>query len=156
MYPISTSPEAFKGITEKDFFYTFCGERLGKGIGREVFECRLDPSLVVKIEDHAGSFQNIVEWETWHEVRETEFAKWFAPCVQISSCGIILLQKRTTPKKARFYPKEMPAFLGDYKHTNYGWYKGHLCAHDYGRTRLMTAGLTKRMQSVNWVEDLET
>jgi hypothetical protein len=147
----------FQSTTEKDFFWEMCGERLGGGMSRDVYECKLDPSLVIKFETGNGVFQNIMEWEVWKEVEHApEYSKWFAPCVSISGTGIVLLQKRTKPLKESRYPKEMPAFLGDFKHTNYGMYKGHLVAHDYGRTRLMTAGLTKRMIAANWVHDLET
>lgn len=146
----------FQNVVEKDFFWTICGERLGGGMSRDVYSCTLDPTVVIKFEDGQRRFQNIMEYEAWQEVEQTEFAKWFAPVVSISPCGTVLIQKRTKPLKASRYPDEMPAFLGDFKHTNYGMYKGHLCAHDYGRTRLMTAGLTKRMIHANWVHDLES
>lgn len=145
----------FTDTVERDFFWEMCGERLGGGMSRDVYSSKSDPSVVIKFETGERQFQNIMENEIWEEVRGTEFEKWFAPVVSISKNGIILIQKRTKPLKANKYPKEMPVFLGDYKHTNYGLYKGHLCAHDYGRTRIMTAGLTKRMQAVNWVHDLE-
>jgi hypothetical protein len=144
----------FEQIIEKEVFKTLCGDKLGQGIGREVFECSLNKDLVIKIESGSGSFQNVVEWETWEEVRETVHAKWFAPCVGISPCGIVLVQKRTQPMSKRSYPKEMPNFLADFKYTNYGKYKGHVVAHDYGRHMLMTNGLTKRMRPVNWTDDL--
>lgn len=146
----------FNSTVERDFFNTLCGKRLGKGIGREVYECRLDPSLVIKIETGAGSFQNIVEWETWDEVVGTEFEKWFAPCVSISGAGVVLVQKKTKVISSNKLPDKMPSFLGDFKQGNFGMYKGHICAHDYGRTRLMEKGLTKRMRPVNWTLDLET
>lgn len=146
----------FQNIVEKDFFWAMCEERLGGGMSRDVYSSRLDPTVVIKFEDGKGHFQNVMEWEAWQEVKDTEFSKWFAPIVGISDCGTILIQKRTKPLKPSRYPLEMPAFLGDFKHTNYGMYKGHLCAHDYGRTRLMTAGLTKRMIHANWVQDIES
>ena len=146
----------FDSTIEKDFFWEICGERIGGGMSRDVYTCTLDDSVVIKFEVGSGHFQNIMEWETWKEVEYTEFAKWFAPCVSISKTGIVMIQKKTKPLKPSRYPLEMPAFLGDFKHTNYGMYKGHLCAHDYGRTRLMTAGLTKRMIHANWVQDIES
>ncbi len=150
--PVTT--EFFQHTTEKDFFKLICGERLGGGMSRDVYE--FGPDFVIKFEYGNGFFQNIMEWETWQEVKETEFAPWFAPCEKISGTGIVLIQRRTKPLKANKYPKDMPAFLGDFKHSNYGMYKGHLVAHDYGRTRLMTAGLTKRMVAANWTHDLES
>lgn len=156
MHVLDSDPSLFQSVVEKDFFKTMCGKRLGSGIGREVFECFLDPTLVIKIEAGSASFQNVMEWETWEEVKETDFAKWFAPCYAVSSTGSVLIQKKTTPIHWKKLPPRMPAFLGDFKQGNFGMYKGHIVAHDYGRTRLMTNGLTKRMRDVNWTHDLET
>lgn len=147
----------FKRTPELDFFEMICDEKLGSGMSREVYSCSLDPSVVIKFETTQGRFQNIVEWETWQDVKETDYAKWFAPCVNISSCGSVLIMKRTTPiKNLKRYPERMPAFLGDFKYSNYGMYKGHLCTHDYGRTLLVSEGLTKRTRSVDWWADIDT
>jgi hypothetical protein len=142
----------FKDVIARDFFVAMCGEKLGEGIGRAAYVSRIDPNIVIKIESGSGSFQNVFEWETWHEARGTEFEKWFAPCVSISSSGIILLQRRTQPVTGRL-PQKMPAFLGDFKRSNYGKYKGKIVAHDYGRSPIMRKGLTRRMTPVTWFDD---
>ncbi len=145
-------------VIEQELFDTLCGELIGSGVSREVYECIIDPTLVVKIEDVSDSDrQNIFEWETWREVKETTYAKWFTPCVSLTAYGGILLQKRTKkPSKKSIYPKRMPAFLGDFKYTNYGMYKGRLRVHDYGRNLLMLEGLTGKMRKVDWWDDIDS
>ena len=68
----------------RDFGFAFCGAKLGAGIGREVYECAIDPSKVVKIETASQSFQNVIEWETWHRLKDGPHGKWLAPCRFIS------------------------------------------------------------------------
>ena len=78
-----------------------------------------DPTLVIKFEVEPKSFQNVYEWHTWDRVKEYKpVAKWFAPCVNISECGTILLQKRTTPVPNKMLPKKVPAFFIDLKRSN--------------------------------------
>jgi hypothetical protein len=146
----------FRSAPEKEFFEAMCGERLGGGMSRDVWSSVLDPSVVIKFETDKGHFQNVMEWEVWQEVKETKWAKWFAPCVSISGTGSVLIQKRTKVVSNRDkYPVKMPVFLGDFKYSNYGLFKGQMVAHDYGRCRLMTEGLTDRMKKVDWWADLD-
>lgn len=133
----------------RDFFHMICGKKLGSGIARTVYENNFDKTgVVVKIEDVTQSFQNVIEWETWQRVKDTEFARWFAPCVGISPCGIVLVMARTMP--ATKFPDKLPVYLTDTKRTNYGIYKGRLVCHDYGTHLLMERGMTKRMRKANW------
>lgn len=83
----------FKRTIEQDFFRMFCGERLGSGVGREVYVYARDDKYVVKLENIAQSFQNVLEWDTWCDAsyREHDIKKWFAPCDSISDCGTVLI-----------------------------------------------------------------
>ena len=54
------------------------GDKISDGSARSVYQCKLRPDLVVKIENVARSFQNIEEFNTWEMVRDTDYAKWFA------------------------------------------------------------------------------
>jgi hypothetical protein len=137
----------------RDMFSLACYDEIGRGAHRIVYVTPVLPGCVVKVEDGAQSFQNIVEWETWKNVEGTEFEKWFAPCMHISRNGCILVMKRTTRPTA--YPDKLPAFLTDTKQTNYGMYKDQFVCHDYGLSLLMQTGLTKRQRKVKWwnVED---
>lgn len=134
----------------KEAFRLLCDQELGSGMSRTTFSSRLLPNSVIKVEDSAGNFQNVVEWETWHRVQGTEFERWFAPCEQISPCGSVLIMKRTVPAQDRQYPEKMPVFLTDFKRQNYGLLNGKLVCHDYGSHLMLENGMTKRMKKVEW------
>lgn len=136
--------------TAQELFDLVLGKELGAGMSRRVFECKLDPSLVVKFEPVQDSSQNVREWLTWKEVYETEFKRWFAPCVHCSTDGRVLFMKRTETPRREEYPEKMPVFLTDHKFQNYGMLDGQLVCHDYGTNLLMTHGLTKRMRKAEW------
>ncbi len=145
--------EHFKlSIIASDFFQLMVGEFLGGGVSRGVYGCTIDPSLVVKIETPARSFQNVVEWEAWGEIKDLKLAirKHFAPCVTISPCGIVMLQKKTTPLTEEELPNRVPAFFTDTKLSNFGWFEGRIVAHDYGLTNLVTSGLSPKMEIADW------
>lgn len=74
-----------------------CGEFLGSGISRTVYQHAIDPSLVVKIQHDAGCHDNILEFEIWQDVKWTDYKVWFAPCKLISDNGRILIQKKVKP-----------------------------------------------------------
>jgi hypothetical protein len=133
----------------RDMFGIMVGEKIGYGIGREVFEVRGDSTKVIKFETTAGSFQNIIEWETWQDVCATPQAKWLAPCVRISANGAILVMERTAPIPPQFkLPTHVPAFLSDFKRENYGLLKGRLVCHDYGTNLACRRGSGKAMRAL--------
>lgn len=144
--------DQFKTIVASDFLQLFAGDFLGGGIGRGVFACTVDETLVIKIETPSRSFQNVVEWEAWQEIKHLRpsIRKWFAPCVAISPCGIVMLQKRTTPLNEEELPKRVPAFLTDTKLSNFGLYEGRIVAHDYGLSNLISSGLSPKMKIAEW------
>lgn len=143
------SEEYFKTTISHDLFRMVCGKRIGGGSAREVLECYLKPDCVVKIEHESYSFQNASEWQTWEAVKHApELAKWFAPCFEISPCGTILLQARTEPIRASELPTEVPHIMDDLHIGNWGMYKGHPVAHDYGYNRLVPEKF--KMKKVKW------
>lgn len=110
---------------------------------------RPDPTLVIKVEDTAGSFQNIFEYEMWQWARDTKWKNWFAPAVSISSSGIYLLQKRTG--KLIYPPKRVPDFMSDFKVENFGVLDKRVVAHDYGLPWSMRQALNKaKLMPVRW------
>ena len=136
-----------------DFGHAFLGQRLGCGIGREVYEFLPDRSKVAKVETTTQSFQNIREWETWSELADTPHAKWLAPCRLISPCGIVLLMDRTEPVRERDMPARLPAWLSDLKRENYGILKGRFVCHDYGLNLLINHGaFAAKMVKRQWSE----
>lgn len=141
-------------VTRRDAIEMFVGARIGGGMSREVYECSLDKSLVVKIETGYASFQNISEWKIWNALSETKAATWLAPCVSISATGAVMLMKRTEPLQVKQLPKQMPAWLTDFHMANYGMLNGRVVCHDYGTADSVVIGLgaSKRMRKPDWVE----
>lgn len=137
-------------------FNLLCGEKIGAGMSRKVFDSPLLPDCVVKVESSGGDFQNVIEWETWQRVRDTPYASWFAPCRWISGNGEILIMERTRPPAPAEFPERMPVFLCDFKRTNYGMRRNAktgretLVCHDYGTHLMFENGMTKRQRKANW------
>lgn len=131
-------------------FNLLCGEQLGEGSHRRVFACKLDPTLVVKVEtaeDHR-SFANVHEHRNWDLLQDCkEASRWLAPVVAISPCGLVLLQKRTVDLRPKELPAKMPSFLTDLKPENYGLLDGRIVCRDYSMV-ITLAHL--RMRKVNW------
>lgn len=136
--------------TYEDAFNLLCGHKLGSGMTRTVYQCNVDKSLVVKVENAEvrTHFQNIMEWFVWNRVCGTDYEKWFAPVVEMSPDGRLLLMKRTTPLGVP--PEKMPSFFTDFKPENFGLLNGRVVAHDYGSHLLMEVGLNNRVRKVQW------
>lgn len=124
----------FKGIA--------CGPCIAVGKSREVYYCKLDDSKVIKVaRETEGNFphitQNLLEWHLWNTYKDTSIAKFLAPCHDITNCGSILVQDRTTQcsqqELDQFLSRvRLPAFLHDLTRYNCGWLRGSLVVHDYG------------------------
>jgi hypothetical protein len=140
--------EDFSPFIHKEAFNILCTNQLGKGISRTVYSSEILDDCVIKIEDSAGFFQNIAEWTVWDIVKDTKHAKWFAPCVAISPCGSILVQKKTIASLK--YPKKLPGFLDDTSTENYGTYDGRFVCHDYGWGLIIKEGLNSKLKTVEW------
>lgn len=136
-----------------DFIVSICGEHLGTGCFRSVFEYNLDDSYVVKIEP-LNSSCNLVEYMIWEEVKgltgDLEYVKlWFAPVGWISPNGRIMTMKKTIQNDRREKPKKVPKFLWDVKIDNFGWIGKNFSCHDYGQFYNMI-NYPKGMKRVNW------
>lgn len=147
--------DKFAGSWSRELLGLVCGDRLGEGMTREVFRFGVETydepePRVIKFEMNEGHFQNVAEWQVWEAVKETKFAKWFAPCHRISHCGRILVASYCEPLAAIRLPAEVPAFFTDLKHGNWGWYKGNPVALDYGKHLMLGRGMTSRMQKAQW------
>lgn len=137
------------GTLGRDFFNLMCGDLIGEGQYRKVYEFKQNPKFVIKMEDTAYSFSNIREWDLWLNAEcLPEARKWLAPCSTISPNGIFLIQERTTP--ARRFPDKLPVWLTDIKRNNFGMLGGKFVAHDYGNNLVCNSGLTKRLKKVTW------
>lgn len=149
--------------TWRQAFDLLCDQQIGLGMSRTVFSSKLMPDCVIKIEDTAGHFQNIVEWETWQRVKDTEFSRWFAECRWISGNGSILIMERTRPAAPQELPERVPAFLTDLKRANFGMAKAQkkdgkpgrewFVCHDYGTHLMFENGMTKRLRKADWWDE---
>ena len=134
----------------KEGFNMLLGPLIAEGGSRKVYECALDPTLVVKL-DPFSPYSNRLENFIWNESRwKPDVQKWLAPVVSISDSGRILIQKRTTPLDHSKYPKRLPAFLTDTKYVNYGMLGKQFVCHDYDLTRIAEVGLSTKLVKVDW------
>lgn len=127
-----------------------CGDLLGEGIHRKVFACKTDPSLVVKVEtdEEYRSFANVMEHENWSRNQyASAIAKWLAPIVAISPCGLVMLQKRVVPLRDNEVPERLPAFLTDTKRANFGLYEGRVVACDYS---FLISTISTKLKKADW------
>lgn len=141
---------SFESGLQRELLEFLCGQWLGAGMSREVFRFALDDRYVIKFEPIGHHFQNVEEMTTWQTVEHTRFAKWFAPCKAISECGRIMLQQYAEPLAAVALPAEVPAFFTDLKPGNWGRIGKQPVALDYGRTLLMSRGLSNAMRKAQW------
>lgn len=132
--------------------FLMLGKKIGKGTSRSVYVLN-DPyswaiehkggpfsreetdrrsPFVVKVEKPGGSHQNHAEWLIWSHVETTPLAKWLAPCISISPCGLYLIQARVDPLRTKEIPTHLPAFLQDVTRDNLGWLDGRIVCCDYG------------------------
>lgn len=120
----------------------FVGKCIGTGWSRHVYELVGQPDKVMKLEHSNRFFSNVMEWKVWEAVKDTEHARWFAPCYSISFTGMALIQARTVPlTKEQFSQiEEVPEFLSDVFWGNFGYFKDRVVCHDYGRNNLMKLG----------------
>jgi hypothetical protein len=108
-----------------DCFNMMCGKLLGSGVSRKVFECKLRPELVVKVEEgDYPEFANVKEMLYWGEAPD-DLKQWLAPCEFLSPNGRILLQQRVSPLPLDYVmPEKMPRSLTDFKPENFGLFQG--------------------------------
>ena len=143
----------------EEAFNLLCGEKIGYGMSRTVFECKLLPGCVVKVETSPRMFQNVIEYETWEIVKYLPASKWFAECKWISPNGKILIQERTRPPAPQEFTEKVPIWFTDLKRTNWGMAstnkddKQYLVCHDYGTSLMLQDGTTtKRMKKAEWFD----
>lgn len=124
-------------IVWEEAYNLLCGERIGGGAHRDVYECRIRKDLVVKVESgDYRYFANIFEQKFWADNQYDESVKkWLAPTEYLSPDGRILLQKKCDPLPSDYkLPEKLPAFLTDFKRKNFGLLNGKFVCLDYGIT----------------------
>ncbi len=125
--------------TYLDAFNLLCGDLIGSGCHRTVYSCRIDPTLVVKVESaESRRFANVFEHAFWSDNQYNKrVAEWLAPVHSISPDGRVLLQRRADPVPLGYdLPDKLPGFLTDHKRENFGLLDGRLVSVDYAITIL--------------------
>lgn len=140
----------FRTVLARDLAHMTLGDELGYGTSRAIFSHATRDDLIVKLETDSGSFSNVREADVWDAVKDTELAKWFAPVVEISPAGLVLLMKKCRVAIPEALPDKVPAFFTDLKAENWGIYEGRPVCLDYGLHLMLELGMTKRMRKARW------
>lgn len=125
-------------VCTSDIFNSLCGNFIGEGFSRCVFDHATDINLVVKIATTSqGVRSNCSEFEIWDEVKGLKgnllwVKDWLAPVEYISENGNVLIMHKTFQKPNKKNPTEVPKFLLDVKENNFGWIGNKYVCHDYG------------------------
>ena len=116
---------------------------------------KFNPDWIVKVEVTGKDFQNAREWTIWKELEETQYAKWFAPCIDISRHGTFMIQHRTMMPTISQYPNRIPEFFTDTKYQNYGMMGKQFVCHDYG-TLPTVADWSAKMVKADWSNGIQS
>ncbi len=127
-------------VAADDLFNLVCGDVIGRGQYRTVYEHHLRTECVIK-HDNRGNYSNVLEFTLWKEVEGTPLEKWFAPVYWLSPGGIWLVQAKTEPLRAGELPKRVPAIFADLKAANWGWLNGRPVCHDFGNSQTYNLAL---------------
>lgn len=118
-----------------DMVDIMCGDFVGEGCSRIVYDCPLCPGFVVKIEVSKNTHHNMLEYYMWTSVvDQPEVSKWLAPVGWMSANGRIMLQKKVThinDNNRKLIPEKVPAFMTDMKDSNYGFIGKQFVCFDY-------------------------
>lgn len=118
----------------KKWIKEFCGEEIGSGSCRTVYEFKLNPNYVVKYERDMdrGLFANVTEWRNYINNRyDIKLGPWLAPIELINEGGTILIQRRAKQKSFDKYPEYIPSNFTDRKYQNFGWIGKRFVCVDY-------------------------
>jgi hypothetical protein len=153
-WDITTS--TFGSMVTQELLRILLGPKIGEGVARQVFRHPQRSDLVIKVESVAHSFQNIHEWTAWEQVKHTKWAKYFAPCVEISSTGVVLIQQYAKPLPDDLRTLKLPNLLCDFKPENYGLIDDQVVARDYGVGNFFANGIgATRLRTIRpdrWTE----
>ena len=131
----------------------FClGDYISSGMSRIVFDWRFRPNTVVKFCKGDDCESNWAEYSIWNHVKETPYAKWFCPVIDISPCGRFLLMEKCVPVEFnQKLPKKIPNVFTDIHRGNFGWLNGKFVCLDYQFIgRALDIALCSSMQDVVW------
>lgn len=123
-----------------DTFSFILGEKLGEGQTRSVYDYALDPNWVVKIAKRHPN-DNVLEFDIWHLIKDTQESKWFAECKFLSPSGHLMLQRKTKPIIK--LPVLLPNVFTDIHLRNFGKIGNQVVCHDYAYSLIRYIYLSK-------------
>lgn len=88
-YPMPMSDGDIQGILVSPNF--------NKTGARRVYLVRDDPDVVVKEAKNAWPGTNIMEWQIWSAIKDSDLADSFAECISISESGRYLIMEKLDP-----------------------------------------------------------
>lgn len=147
--------------TQTDYA-AMCGQRLGNGSFRVVYEHAFDDTLVIKVANcEMNRFHNWLEWMTWNRAPR-HLRKMLAPIEAISSDGQYLIMRRAdvvgcslslsdSAESASTYGR-LRALFAEIRPTNVGMLDGCLVAVDYAlmkHPQLHTPGFPQDINDSN-------
>lgn len=129
-----------KKATYRDAFNLLCGDLIASGAYRQVYECRIRPDLVVKVEIAENEWRqqhNNLEAQFWADFQDHKvIGKWLCPIVFVSPDTRIIMMERAMPLWDHELPAKVPACFRDVKPGNFGRLKdGRIVCLDYALTR---------------------
>ena len=147
--------QAFSQLKPDDSIETIiekiCGEKIGFGQYRDVYELKDNPRYVVKVERDmsTGRFCNATEYVNWCDLRFRKSIKpWLCPCVRITETSQVLIQKRAKPiESIDQLPKQVPAIFTDLKRSNWGILNKRPVLLDYP---YLEHAFTQKMKMPKW------
>ena len=152
--PVTKLDQIFDKIQPEDSIETIiekiCGEMIGQGTYRDVYELKGNPRYVVKIERDmsTGRFCNATEWVNWCDLRFWDFIEpWLCPCVRITETSQVLIQKRAKPISMDLLPENVPAVFTDLKRSNWGILNKRPVLLDYPYLKYT---MSQRMRKPKW------
>lgn len=110
------------------------GDYIGGGESRDVYDAAIYDNCVAKIEITKPCINNIKEYLVWSFFANTVYAEWFAPCIELTCNGRILIQKKVEPitdANKKLIPEYIPDIITDVKFENCGFLDGHFVFFDY-------------------------
>lgn len=129
-----------------------CGELIGFGCYRDVYELKGNPRYVVKVERDMskGRFANAMEYRNWCDLRWwTYLDGWLCPCVRITETSQVLVQKRAKPvKSVDQLPVMVPSIFTDLKPGNFGFIGKRAVIVDYPDVIVVTP--TNKFKKAKW------
>lgn len=136
-----------------DLILMLCGEKIGSGTYRSVYEFNMNPNkFVIKVEPLSTDC-NLSEFLLWDEIQNLKgnlswVREWFAPIHWCSPNGKVIIMQRTKQLN-RERPKKIPFFFTDVKKNNFGWIGNKFVCHDYGFIQKFIK-YQKKYQNINW------